>query len=1247
MVFHKALPFTRLTLGKSLTHGPQSVVAASQSWNASHPLNNRFQKYHTPSHIALSALQSKSARDAHDAAFADYLRKWQRDQRLGANHWRQYQIYKPLEWPLRDPASESKPSEEQDLFSTVEPTGSKEAKVESVGLEILAKDEIAIEALEEQKLSQEQRKAPISGSQPEHAASAKESVVDLSPTSVSSFSEQLSNLASSKHYAEIPAVFEAMLNEGIKPSSTDYNALLSAAVHLPKAPHEAIAKALDVYADMLQRSVLPDIKTYTMIIERLSFNALAVDGMHTSLEAKRTRYGGMEEEGRFLFKSSESENTFLSQDESIIVAMRLFDTALSIYPQGPFSERTYRLLISACAAHKRIPEMVTVYSHMDSQGVTPSAEIFATMIPSFAIAGDMSNAVEMYHEYKQLAIRNNEGEMELVRKDNDIYAALVKAYTLSGDSESATDFMNKLEKSAADAESFKQIQDAIALKALVPVWLDNGAFTEALTFVKHKLTSFAREIGLAAVCIRAADRNNIELATEAFNSLSEKADIKEPAFAMSAMHIRNGNLDLAERFWNMLESSTATTESLELATMHALAFLSNGDAEAGFQRARSTYDNLRQAYNNQPDILAKIDESIEVLGSFIRSRSLSLSGTASVELFAIIAENSSSMPEVTAHVLASIGPEDIMRLDPKSLEQVAQTQASMIINGSQFDVGHLARFTLIIDTLLINGIEVSTETSSTFEAAFSKIQQPELLARWQSRQYPVQEHLYSPTQFSQYPVNPVQQTQPALEDSYDPYAQTTDNKGSVIITDLLEKPHGKFSNHLNEALVRFRNMRRAGRHPRFFTYAKLISAAAKDNRIQLAHEILALARQDVPYIAQYRIVRFGWVSILDSMVAACLQTGQRHLAEQFHQELRSLGAAPSANTFGLYITTLKESAKTFDEASEALKIFLQAKNEGVEPTSFLYNALIGKLGKARRIDDCLFYFQEMRRLGIRPTSVTYGTIVNALCRVSDEKFAEELFEEMENMPNYKPRPAPYHSMMQFFLSTKRDRSKVLAYYERMRNRNIPPTAHTFKLLIDSYATLEPVDMDAAGAVLDQISASGSQPDAVHYSSLIHAKGCVAHDMPAARALFDQVIRNSHVRPQPCLYQAMFEVMVANHAVADSEPLVQEMRKRGVELTPYIANALIHGWAVAEDLSKAEAIFRQVPQDKREPSTYEAMTRAYMMADARDKALGVVNEALARGYPTAVASKILDLVGTKSAWWTPTSSSMESSVEGGI
>src|SRR5256885_7204947 len=118
-----------------------------------------------------------------------------------------------------------------------------------------------------------------------------------------------------------------------------------------------------------------------------------------------------------------------------------------------------------------------------------------------------------------------------------------------------------------------------------------------------------------------------------------------------------------------------------------------------------------------------------------------------------------------------------------------------------------------------------------------------------------------------------------------------------------------------------------------------------------------------------------------------------------------------------------------------------------------------------------------------------------------------MFDEMESMPNYRPRAAPYNCIIQYFLNTKRNRSKVLAYFERMKTRNISPTSHTYKLLIEAHATLDPINLSAAEAILDDIKASGMQPEAVHYGSLIHAMGCVMHDMAAARAIFDSVLSN--------------------------------------------------------------------------------------------------------------------------------------------
>jgi Tfp pilus assembly protein FimV len=135
-----------------------------------------------------------------------------------------------------------------------------------------------------------------------------------------------------------------------------------------------------------------------------------------------------------------------------------------------------------------------------------------------------------------------------------------------------------------------------------------------------------------------------------------------------------------------------------------------------------------------------------------------------------------------------------------------------------------------------------------------------------------------------------------------------------------------------------------------------------------------------------------------------------------------------------------------------------------------------------------------------------------------------------------------------------------------------------------------------------------------------------HDMEGARAVFDSVMADNSIRPQACLYQALFESMVANHRVADTEPILRDMAARKVEMTPYIANTLIHGWANDKNIEKSRSIFASVGHDKREPSTYEAMTRAYLAVEDRASAKNVVQEMLSRGYPSAVSNKVLELLG---------------------
>ena len=1148
----------RQGFAKTFNHGyAQSLVAATHpqvyaTQNRPGFSHRRASKlggnsYHFKNAFHSSTHSSSVVREVHteknDGNLDAYFDAWTKQHAAGEpeTEWTQFQFRKRIEWkPLHPEGTSATPIAE--VPKAIERSYSANDADSQFGADeeaALAKIDAAIEkeiksrteqAIFEAELSVVAARVPTPPiAAVQSPAISIESSVERSPTSVAtsvlsaaehqsqSYADHLLTLSEGGRYAEIPAVFEAMLVAGIQPIASAYNALLDAAIHLPNERIQVVPKALDVYSDMLRRKVSPNTATYNTLIKLLSSRSLEVSSLKQSLEEKRARFGGMEESGKFMFASDELEFAILAEDDRLDLAVRLFDASVSYHKERSYPSETYHQLISACSDAGRVPDMVRLYEHMEKSKIVPLAATFPPMIKGFNQRGDLSSAVECYNEYKELAISNDNGKLTLSdRQDAQVYAAVVKAYITSGKLAGATRFYNKI--TSEYGANVVDLKDVIIQSGFVTGLLESGMFSDALQWAEG-LQGATRDIAMSQVATEAADKGCQSIATAAFANIPlgfEK--IATPAMAMLALSVRDADIPAAQRYWQILSSPEMTVlpSFIEPTAMYAVAMIGSGQVVEGLVQSEQMFGRVRSIGDSSSHIVDEIEEGVEFISRFMTARGIS---------------------------------------DPR---QVAQT--------------------------------------------------PD-----------VYQHSFNPVQ---YPVVPT------YEDTFDPYAASTDFKGSAVIADELERGNGGRSkvSRLNEALGRFRNMRRAGRHPRYITYAKLISGAARDDRMNLAHDILAMARTDVPLLPQYSVVRYGWVSILDSMVGACLNTGNRQLAAQYHQELLDMGAAPTANTFGLYITTLKESTKTFDEASEAVKIFHQAKSEGVEPSSFLYNALIGKLGKARRIDDCLFYFAEMRNLGIRPTSVTYGTIVNALCRVSDEKFAEQLFEEMESMPNYKARPAPYNSLMQFFLSTKRDKSKVLAYYERMKSKGIQPTNHTYKLLVDTHATLEPINMEAAEAVLDVIRSTGQKPDAVHYSSLIHAKGCNLHDMEGAKAVFDSVMADSSVRPQACLYQALFESMVANHHVVDTEPILRNMPSQRVEMTPYIANTLIHGWTNEMKIEKAKEIFSLVGREKREPSTYEAMTRAYLAVEDKPSAHVVVQEMLGRGYPSAVSNKILEILG---------------------
>lgn len=373
----------------------------------------------------------------------------------------------------------------------------------------------------------------------------------------------------------------------------------------------------------------------------------------------------------------------------------------------------------------------------------------------------------------------------------------------------------------------------------------------------------------------------------------------------------------------------------------------------------------------------------------------------------------------------------------------------------------------------------------------------------------------------------------------------------------------------------------------------------------------------------------------NSILIGYAQNGDMDKAKVYYDRIKAMGHYPDSNG---YASLLLGSAKcATDEATDALVIYEEAKRHHVKPTTFFYNVVISKLAKARKLDSALALFDEMRLFKIPANSITYGAIISASVRSGSEGQSRRLFGEMLSSPSYQPRVGPFNNMMQFYVRQHPNRERVLEYFSELRRRHIKPSPHSYKLLMEAYTHIAPYDMPMAHKLLsDMERCDRIRPQATHYATLIYSYGLLQRDVQSAERVFFEMKR-SKIHPDEAVYQAMIDTLISNDALSKAEVVYYEEMQRDTKLqksgSPYIENLFIRGYGEKGLLEKAEKIFENMSDDKtqhqfkviREPSTYEAMIRAYLENSQIDKARFTLDKMVKRDFPPKVIGVVADLV----------------------
>ncbi|KAF9951761.1 hypothetical protein BGZ72_006785 [Mortierella alpina] len=410
-----------------------------------------------------------------------------------------------------------------------------------------------------------------------------------------------------------------------------------------------------------------------------------------------------------------------------------------------------------------------------------------------------------------------------------------------------------------------------------------------------------------------------------------------------------------------------------------------------------------------------------------------------------------------------------------------------------------------------------------------------------------------------------------------------------------------------------------------------VCAKREKERTTNYQELYQLAMRSLGTIKDDIHRRAAEYEVYNAMLVANATLGDMTSAKKNYDDIVKLGQFPDATGYATLLIATTTGA--VDEAHDALKILEEVKRHNIKPNIFFYNVVIGKLSRGRKIERVLEVYEDMVQQNIRPNAITYGTLISACTRVGSEEMARSLFREMTSSPNYTPRQGPHNAMIQFYVRQKKDRTAALDYYEDMMRRKLPPTEHTYTLLIEAFACIQPYNMSEANRLIQSLKRGPVRAGEAHYGALIHAYGVEHRDLSAAEHVFNQM-RQDGISPKGPAYQSLIESYITNRNVGRAIEVRNDLLASGQPSSAYIENTLIRGFGLVGDIAAAEGVFNAMTDPYahkppgaivKEPSTYQSMVSAYLENEMLDKAYATLAMMRGQRYPELVIKPVEEAI----------------------
>ncbi|KAJ4968421.1 hypothetical protein NE237_015122 [Protea cynaroides] len=268
----------------------------------------------------------------------------------------------------------------------------------------------------------------------------------------------------------------------------------------------------------------------------------------------------------------------------------------------------------------------------------------------------------------------------------------------------------------------------------------------------------------------------------------------------------------------------------------------------------------------------------------------------------------------------------------------------------------------------------------------------------------------------------------------------------------------------------------------------------------------------------------------------------------------------------------------------------EMETKKIIPTNSTYGTLIDVYGKAGLKEEALLWLEKMNKQGIEPDEVTMGIVVQTYKKAREFERAEQFFKKWSsgkavddggrtvtagavNSSAHQPHASfnsyTYNNLIDTYGKAGQLKEASDTFAQMLREGIVPNTV-TFNTMIHicgNHGQLEEV-----ASLMQKMEELQCSPDTRTYNILIslYAK----HDNISMAASYFEKMKEACHEPDAVSYRTLLYAFSIRHMVMETETLVSEMDKQGVDIDEFTQSALIRMYIGAGMLKQSWSWFER-------------------------------------------------------------------------